>query len=133
MRYMPAIPLSFRQAFDRSALVIALGATALIIGICAATAERIAYERSGAVADVADREYFRFHRDHRGGLRIDKPLLGRLSGRRTILMTLRIDKPDGSFGGVAGVGVDPAYFVSFFQRVSLPPRSLIQLVHTDGI
>jgi len=38
---------------------------------------------------------------------------GRASGKWTIHMTRRINKSDGSFGGIVSMAVDPGYFTSF--------------------
>ena len=49
----------------------------------------------------ADRPYFVYHRDNDGQkLRISEPFRSRLTGRSTILLSKRISKQDGSFGGV---------------------------------
>src|SRR3954447_5570811 len=46
----------------------------------------------------ADRPYFAFHRDNAGQkLRISEPFRSRLTGRATILLSKRINRPDGSF------------------------------------
>jgi hypothetical protein len=64
-----------------------------------------------AALDASDREYFLHHRDHAGDtLFIGKPVVGRSSRKWSMHVTRRIDKPDGSFGGVAIAGIDPAYF-----------------------
>ena len=40
---------------------------------------------------------------------------GDLSSNWFIPVSRRINKPDGSFLGVAMVGIDPAYFMSFYS------------------
>lgn len=85
-------------------------------------------------ANFSDRENFRVHMNYDSGrLHIGKPVLGRLSGKWTIQMTRRINKPDGSFGGVAVVAVDSFYFSDFYKQVDLGKNSAVVLVGRDGI
>jgi PAS domain-containing protein len=44
-----------------------------------------------------------------------------------------VDKPDGSFGGVVLVAVDPAYFSNFYQKVNLGPDGMVHLTGMDAI
>jgi diguanylate cyclase (GGDEF)-like protein/PAS domain S-box-containing protein len=82
----------------------------------------------------ADRDYFHYHRENAdGGLLIGKPTGGRMSGREAIHFTRRVDKPDGSFGGVVLVAVDPAYFSNFYQKVNLGPDGMVHLTGMDAI
>ena len=83
---------------------------------------------------VADREYFKFqqHAD-RNDLFISQPALGRVTGKWAIHVTRRINKPDGSFGGVALAAVDPTYFTKFYREADLGERGLVTLVGLDGI
>lgn len=85
-------------------------------------------------ANFKDREHFKVHINNDSErLYISTPGLGRLSGRWTIQMTRRINKSDGSFGGVAVVAVDPYYFSDFYRQVDLGQNSLVALVGRDGI
>ena len=52
--------------------------------------------------NYADRDYFRVHRARADlGLYIGQPIVSRLTGERMLPFSRRIDKPDGSLGGVA--------------------------------
>jgi len=90
---------------------------------------------SGAVGSVnyADRDHFRIHREHdTDELYISKPVLGRVSHTWQIPMTRRISKPDGSFGGVVVLSVDPSYLTDFYQKAELGEQGLVMLVGLDG-
>ena len=51
---------------------------------------------------VQDREYFQFLKAHpEAGLTISPPFQGRVSGKWVILLSRRLNHPDGSFAGVA--------------------------------
>ena len=83
---------------------------------------------------VADREYFKFHRRvDSPDLFISPPALGRMTGKWTIHMSRRINKPDGSFGGVVLGAIDPAYFTKFYREADLGEHGLVTLVGLDGI
>ena len=106
------------------------------------TAAIIIDERGRAVATsnhmkpqhLADREYFTVHvAQDTGQLHISQPVHGRVSGRWTILMSRRINKPDGSFAGVVAIGVDPGYFTRFYGQTDLGRQGLATLVRLDGI
>lgn len=56
---------------------------------------------------VTDREHFMVHRQRDSGqLYISKPVVARTSGKWSIYMTRRINKADGSFGGIVAMTVD---------------------------
>ena len=86
-------------------------------------------------SNLGDREHFLVHKDFDSGeLFISRPVVGRSSGRWSIQMTRRVNKPDGSFGGVAVVSVDPFYFTEFYKQVDLGKNSSIALIgRRDGI
>ncbi|MGE0094516.1 MAG: ATP-binding protein [Alphaproteobacteria bacterium] len=67
-----------------------------------------------------DRPYFAFHRDNPSkALHIGVPLQSVRTGTWFIPVSRRIDRPDGSFGGVAVAIVDPAYFGEFYRSLDI--------------
>lgn len=81
----------------------------------------------------ADRDYFKAHASRADlGLFISKPLISRLTGVPIVVLSRRIDKPDGSFGGVALVSLKLSYFDNLFERVTLGDQSAVNLYLADG-
>ncbi|MFC3695646.1 GGDEF domain-containing protein [Chenggangzhangella methanolivorans] len=81
----------------------------------------------------ADRDYFKAHQAERGlGLLISRPLVSRLTGAPIVVLSRRIDKPDGSFGGVALVSLKLSYFDRLFARVGLGKQGAVNLYLDDG-
>lgn len=84
--------------------------------------------------NVADREHFKVHRTQDSGkLFVGKPVIGRIRGKLVIPLTRRINKPDGSFGGVAMVLIEPSRFTDLLDNARLKNLDIITLTGTDGI
>ena len=82
----------------------------------------------------SDRRYFTYHRETPGStLRISEPLQSRLTGQSTIVLSKRIDKQDGSFGGVLTAAIDSDYFNRFYRTFQLGPDGAICLLRNDGV
>ena len=87
-----------------------------------------------AQANISDLDHFKMHQQtDTGRVYIGQALQGRISGKWTMHMSRRINKPDGSFGGVVVVGVDPNYFAEFYRQVELGQDASISLIGRDGI
>lgn len=117
--------------FDGSANARDLGAIVLL------DADGNIMIKSGSLvphkANFADREYFTVHRDRPDmGLYISVPIRGRFSGEMLLFLTRRINRPDGSFGGVVLGTMQLTYFRRLFEGVDLGPGGTATLFRTDG-
>jgi PAS domain S-box-containing protein len=64
---------------------------------------------------------------------ISKPRYGVTTGKATVYVTRRMNKPDGSFGGNTTVGMNPEYFSGFYEQIDLGRDSVVALIGTDGV
>lgn len=84
--------------------------------------------------NISDRDFFQRHqRGDAPGLLISEPVLGRVSGRWAITLTRRIVKPDGSFGGIVDISIEPRYLTELFETTNLGPNDVMSLVLTSGV
>lgn len=80
------------------------------------------------------RDYFQFHRDTvNNHLDIGTPIIGALSKQNVIPLTRRINKPDGSFGGIVYIGLRADYFTEFYKKMELGHDKSITIFGLDGI
>ncbi len=83
--------------------------------------------------NYADRAYFQAHKARPDlGLNISAPLVSRLTGARIIVLSRRIDKPDGRFGGIAMATLRLSYFRGMFDQIGLGRDGAINLYERDG-
>ncbi|MCS0588876.1 diguanylate cyclase [Massilia norwichensis] len=81
----------------------------------------------------ADRDYFKYHQTHADrGSHVGKPVRSRSTGVMVIPVSRRIDRPDGSFGGIALVTLDLGYFGRFYDRFDVGSEGTILLALDDG-
>jgi PAS domain S-box-containing protein len=84
--------------------------------------------------NVTDREFFQRHRQSdMQRLIISEPVLGRVSGRWAITLTRRLNKPDGTFAGLAAISIEPRYLTRLFETTTLGPLDVMSLVLTNGV
>jgi PAS domain S-box-containing protein len=99
-------------------------------GLVATSYERV----PGGPLTAADRPHFTVHINADSGkVFVGQPIVSRLTGKSTIPISRRINKPDGTFGGIVSVQVDPARFTQFYGDATLRPGDVIGLVGLDGI
>jgi two-component system cell cycle sensor histidine kinase PleC len=85
------------------------------------------------VLDAADREYFRYLRDHNvSDAFIGPPLRNKVNGAWTITIAHRINGPNGEFLGVAAGYVEAHYFADFYKAISTSDGESISLFRRDG-
>src|SRR3546814_8339148 len=82
---------------------------------------------------LADRSYFRQHRDNPGlSIFVGKPLLSRSVHRWFVPLARRIDKADGSFAGVVVAAIEPLFFERTYRRLQLNDEDSVALFHADS-
>ena len=130
---LPEMPPALRQLilFDRAATARDMGVM-IVIG-----------EHGDIIADIdavpprkgnyADREYFQTHRARAGiGLYIGRPIISRLTKEQMLPFSRRINKLDGTFGGVVLGSVKLSYFTRLFSQIDLGRDGAINLYLRDG-
>ena len=104
-----------------------------IVTLIGAQGEVISSTAIANANNYADREYFKTHAaDSTDQLLIGKPILSRVSGIWIVPMTRRINKPDGSFGGVVFMAVNPEFFAKDYKGAALGPQASLALIGLDG-
>ena len=103
--------------------------------IADASGQSVLNAMAGAPAiNIADREHFKVHvaRDT-GEVFIGKPVQT-ISGKQwSLIVSLRINQPDGTFGGTVDIALDPAYFARLYDQIDLGPGGAVILIGLDGI
>lgn len=104
------------------------------IGVTDAQGNVVESLREFAPTNIFDREFFQAHlHEDTHRLLISAPVLGRISGRWTITLTRRINRPDGGFGGIVAISIEPGYLTQLFEATQLGPSDVMSLVLTNGI
>jgi len=84
--------------------------------------------------NLADRESFKVHQQNNDNeMFIGKLNLGRITHKWAMPMSRRINKRDGSFGGIVYASVDPEYFTRFYLKADLGEQGMVALTGLDGI
>lgn len=83
--------------------------------------------------NFANREYFTAQRDNpKLGLYISKPFVTVFRRTEDVVLSRRISNPDGSFAGVAALGIDLEYFHRLFSHLQVGPLGSVALIGRDG-
>jgi diguanylate cyclase (GGDEF)-like protein/PAS domain S-box-containing protein len=84
--------------------------------------------------NVTDRSYFAYHRDTPDNtLRISEPSQSRLDDQSSIVLSRRVTRLDGNFGGVVVAAIDKDYFNGFYRTLHIGTDGGITLIRNDGI
>ncbi|MDP2366647.1 PAS domain S-box protein [Rhodoferax sp.] len=82
--------------------------------------------------EVADRDYFQFHRSHKKGeVLVGRPLVNRMGGQWTVHISRRIERDDGQFAGVVVAALNLDYFEQL-HNLKLHYISPVALYLKDG-
>jgi diguanylate cyclase (GGDEF)-like protein len=83
--------------------------------------------------DYSNREFFSFHRTHDSSdPHIGPPILGRITGRWLIPVSRRINRPDGSFGGIVTATIDIEFFQHFYEGLQVGKHGAIAMLLEDS-
>ncbi|MEO8751794.1 MAG: diguanylate cyclase [Casimicrobiaceae bacterium] len=105
----------------------------LVVNVADATGDIIARSRADGPFNIGDREIFLLHAAQDTGLLdISKPVVSRVSGRPTILMSRRLNHADGTFAGIVVLSVTPDYFMEFYREADLGTRGSLGLYGRGG-
>ncbi|WP_144153088.1 sensor domain-containing diguanylate cyclase [Paraburkholderia sp. BCC1885] len=85
-------------------------------------------------ANLADRDYFYVHAQNRdAGLFISRPYHSRLRNHAaSIALSRRVEKADGSFGGIAVIAIDIGYFQQLLDRLDVGTSGAAFIIRNDG-
>lgn len=126
----PAVDL--RKLIDQQLIRDSLFSIVSVVSEDGSILSSTSRQASSAIS-YADREFFFAHRTPgTDTLYISQPVLGRVSNLWQIPMSLRISRPDGSFGGVVVMSVPPTDFTDFYLQADLGQQGLLELSSLDG-
>jgi len=98
------------------------------IQIFSADGEVLSHHVRDADLNVADNEFFQRARDSTGNALIfSRPLLGHVKDKWVIVLARRLNRPDGSFGGVVAASIASEYFANTFATLDLGKDGAVTL------
>jgi signal transduction histidine kinase len=84
--------------------------------------------------NIADRDHFRVHASRPdAGLVISVPVQARATGTWAFFLSRRVNRPDGAFGGVVTLGLDPFYFGKVYGNLRVGEDRVGIIVGTDHV
>jgi len=85
-----------------------------------------------AATSLARRDFFlRLRENPQAGLTISKPTVAGATGKRMIVLSRRLNRPDGSFAGLVYAGVALEYLTKSFTNIDVGPHGSIALFDAD--
>ena len=91
-------------------------------------------QEGGAPTYSGDRPFFEHHRDHDDRtMRVGGPILGRVTGKWYLPVSVRLQDARGGFAGVLLASVNPGHFSMLFRKANLGDESLIYLADYEGV
>lgn len=88
--------------------------------------------RPDTLINIADREHFIRLRDHSdAGLVVSKPAVSRSSGKWRIVLTRRLNQPDGSFAGIVTAVMELDKITAKFSALDVGRRGVIVLLNSE--
>ncbi|WP_075256602.1 sensor domain-containing diguanylate cyclase [Herbaspirillum camelliae] len=80
-----------------------------------------------------ERDYFVYHQQHRSGIpHIGSPIRSKATGQWLLTISRRIDKMDGSFGGVLLGTIDIGFLERFYAKFNIGKMGVILFGLSDG-
>jgi PAS domain-containing protein len=93
-----------------------------LMGVFDARGDALESVSEFTATNAADRPLFQYHRDNPSrDLLVSAPVLGRISGRWVITFSRRVTRPDGGFGGMVLISLEPRYLTSLFEQTASRP------------
>ncbi|NYE62532.1 diguanylate cyclase (GGDEF)-like protein/PAS domain S-box-containing protein [Duganella sp. 1224] len=85
-------------------------------------------------ASLADRDYFRIHLDgaYKDKLFIGEPAIGKVSKKKLLFLSRRVETANGEFLGVIAAPVNVERYAKFFENSRFNTDISISLVHAQG-
>ncbi len=84
--------------------------------------------------DISQIDAFAYHASHTGtDLRLGSPVKSPSAGDWIIPVTRRLDKPDGTFGGMLVATIRVDYFTGFYKHLGKRSNAIISLLSEDGV
>ena len=91
---------------------------------------RTVWDRS---LSFADREYYLIHRDNMfTGIFIGSFVSSRITGEWLFIVSRRLERSDGKFGGVVFATIDLRYFAGLYELIDVGANGGVTLLHRDG-
>ena len=105
-----------------------------IVAVIGPNGDALATTANAGPVNFADRDYFKLHAaDSVDRLRIGVPIRGRITGRWVITLSRRITLPDGRFGGVVALSLNPSYLIQSYENAEHLQNGALALIGLDGI